>query len=134
MMIPVGWRRLKKRSPMGATELMVEVFNPRDPSRSDAVKMLVDSGASWSVVPATTLRRLGIRPDRVETFDLADGTEVERAVGSAEFEVAGRRGASTVIFGKRGDACLLGVVTLEELGMVLDPLRRRLRPMRLRLG
>jgi len=25
-------------------------------------------------------------------------------------------------------------VTLEELGMVLDPLRRRLRPMRLRLG
>jgi len=26
------------------------------------------------------------------------------------------------------------VVTLEELGMVLDPLRRRLRPMRLRLG
>ena len=69
-----------------------------------------------------------------QTFDLADGTEVERAVGSAEFEVAGRRGASTVIFGKRGDACLLGVVTLEELGMVLDPLRRRLRPMRLRLG
>jgi len=134
MMIPVGWRRLKKRSPMGATELMVDVSNPRDPSRSDAVKMLVDSGASWSVVPAITLRRLGIRPARVETFDLADGTEVERAVGSAEFEVAGRRGASTVIFGKRGDACLLGVVTLEELGMVLDPLRRRLRPMRLRLG
>src|SRR5947199_402053 len=47
MMIPVGWRRLKKRSPMGATELMVDVSNPRDPSRSDAVKMLVDSSASW---------------------------------------------------------------------------------------
>jgi len=133
-MIPVGWRRAKKRAPMGATELMVDVSNPRDPSRFEAVKMPVDSGASWSVVPATMLRRLGIQPVRVETFDLADGTEVERAVGSAEFEVAGRRGASMVIFGKRGDACLLGVVTLEELGMVLDPLRRRLRPLRLRLG
>ena len=119
---------------MRATELMVDVSNPRHPSRSEAVKMLVDSGASWSVVPATMLRRLGIRPLRVETFDLADGTEVQRAVGSAEFGVAGRRGASMVIFGKRGDACLLGVVTLEELGMVLDPLRRRLRPLRLRLG
>ena len=134
MMIPVGWRRAKKRAPMGATELMVDVSNPRDPRRSEAVRMLVDSGASWSVVPATMLRRLRIRPLRLETFDLADGTEVERAVGSAEFGVAGRRGASMVVFGKRGDACLLGVVTLEELGLVLDPLRRRLRPLRLRFG
>jgi len=51
---------------MGATELMVDVSNPRHPSRAEAVKMLVDSGASWSVVPATMLRRLGIRPLRVD--------------------------------------------------------------------
>jgi predicted aspartyl protease len=96
--------------------------------------MLVDSGATYSAVPATVLKRLGIRPHRAETFSLADGSAVKRQVGSAEFSVAGRRGASTVIFGKRGDASLLGVVTLEDLGMVLDPLRRRLRPLRLRLG
>jgi hypothetical protein len=35
-----------------------------------------------------------------------------------------------VIFGRRGDAALLGVVALEELGLTLDPLRRRLRPLR----
>ena len=133
-MIPVGWRRRKELRPVGATELIVEVVNPRDPRRSAGIEMLVDSGATYSVVPTTVLRRLGIRPYRSETFSLADGSEVKRALGSAEFQVAGRRGASTVIFGKRGDACLLGVVTLEALGLMLDPLRRRLRPLRLRLG
>ncbi len=31
--------------------------------------------------------------------------------------------------GEPGDAALLGVVTLEELGLILDPMRRELRPM-----
>jgi len=39
-----------------------------------------------------------------------------------------------VIFGRRGDASLLGVVTLEALGLRLDPLRRQLRPLRLMIA
>jgi hypothetical protein len=35
-----------------------------------------------------------------------------------------------VIFGRSGDACLLGAVTLEELGLSLDLLERTLRPLR----
>ena len=37
------------------------------------------------------------------------------------------RGAAPVIFGEPGDSNLLGVVTLEALGYVLDPLKRELR-------
>jgi hypothetical protein len=32
------------------------------------------------------------------------------------------RGASPVIFGERGDSTLLGAVTLEALGVILDPI------------
>jgi len=39
-----------------------------------------------------------------------------------------------VIFGKRGDSDLLGIVTLEALGFMLDPLRRELRPLPMMLA
>jgi hypothetical protein len=67
------------------------------------------------------------------TFWLADGRKVKRDVGCALFEMHGRR-APRVVFGRRGDACLLGMVTLEELGLSLDPLKRRLRPLRLMIA
>ncbi len=38
-----------------------------------------------------------------------------------------------VIVGERGDDPLLGVTTLEGFGLILDPFRRKLRPMQLPL-
>ena len=58
---------------------------------------------------------------------------VTREVGTVFFEIDGREGASKVIFGRRGDARVIGAVALEELGLMLDPLTRRLRPLRLML-
>ena len=114
---------------MGLTHLSVEIANPAKPSRRARVKMLVDSGAAYSVVDASKLRKLGIRPAGARTFMLADGTEIKRSTGAALFRFQGEQGASTIIFGEPGDATLLGVVTLEELGLILDPMRRELRPM-----
>ncbi len=94
----------------------------------------MDSGAVYSVVPEGVLRRLGISPHSVRTFTLADGTEVHREIGDAIFLLNGQRGASPVIFGQRGDSTLLGTVTLESLGFVLDPIRRELRPLPMMLG
>lgn len=45
-----------------------------------------------------------------------------------------REGASPVIFGEKGDSTLLGTVSLESLGLMLDPLKRALRPLPLVLG
>jgi predicted aspartyl protease len=93
----------------------------------------VDSGAIYSVVPETILSELGILADRVESFKLADLTRIERRVGQAAFEHHGLTRVSPVVFGEEGDATLLGVLTLEALGLVLDPIRRELRPMEMRL-
>src|SRR5262245_17766824 len=114
---------------MGLTHLTVVIANPARPSQRVRRKMLVDSGALYSVVDAVTLQRLGIRPTGTRTFILADGTELTRSTGAALFRLQGREGASTVIFGETGDAALLGVVTLEEIGLILDPMRRELRPL-----
>ena len=59
---------------------------------------------------------------------------VTREVGTVFFEIDGREGASKVIFGRRGDARVIGAVALEELGLMLDPLKRQLRPLRLMLA
>ncbi len=116
---------------MGLTSVRVRIGNPADASRGVEAEMLVDSGAIFSVVPADELRALGIVPEKTERFSLADGTAVTRRVGIARFEVAGRSGGAPVIFGEPGDAWLLGVLSLESLGLLLDPFKRELRPMRL---
>jgi len=119
---------------MGVAALKVRLSNPRDRRRAVEKELLVDSGAIYAVVPAPVLRRIGVRPSGTETFTLADRTHVTRPIGTVFFEIDGREGASKVIFGRPGDAALIGAVTLEELGLMLDPLKRELRPMRLLLA
>jgi clan AA aspartic protease len=115
---------------MGLTHVDMKVMGP-DRTKSSIVRFMVDSGAAFSVVPGEILRDLGVEPDDVQRFELANGEVVERKIGSAWFEFEGRRGAGPVVFGEAGDANLLGVVTLECLGLAFDPLRRELKPLRL---
>ena len=126
--------RFEVKELMGLTIQVVVVRPSRSSRTSQKVEFLVDSGAVYSLVPGPVLRKLGLRPYRTETFTLADGSKVKRKVGDAYFEINGNRGPAPVIFGERGDEPLLGVTTLESLGLVLDPFKRVLRPMRLLLA
>ena len=119
---------------MGMTDVKVRIVNLADPRRSAEVDLVVDSGAIYSVVPGAVLRRIGVEPRKVETFALANGGTVRRAIGDVYYEIDRSAGAAPVIFGRRGDTSLLGVVTLEALGLRLDPLRRTLRPLRLMIA
>ena len=114
---------------MGLTYLQIKIANPAHPKKTVAVKLLIDSGAVYSVVPAISLRHLGIEPHSKKAFTLANGETIERELGDALFHHDDHRASSPVIFGKPGDNTLLGIVTLEALGMVLDPLRRELKPL-----
>jgi predicted aspartyl protease len=119
---------------MGLTHLEVGISHPARPRRSLTVTCLVDSGAVYSVIPTPVLRRLGIRPHSTRIFTLADGSQISRKVGDALFMLNGQRGSSPVIFGQRGDSALLGIISLDALGLMLDPIRRELRPLRLMLA
>ena len=119
---------------MGFTHVWARVANPARPEKSIRLKMLVDSGAVYSVVPKKVLERLGIKPRSVRRFILADGTVIKRRMSGALFALRREEGVSPVIFGEEGDVALLGIVSLEALGLMLDPLRRQLRPLPLFLA
>ena len=114
---------------MGLTVLEIEVGNPANPSVTEPVEFLIDSGAIYSVVPTDILNRLNIQPLIEQPFRLANGTTIRRKKGIALFKHGERIGGADVIFGEEGDSVLLGAFTLEALGLALDPLRRELHPL-----
>lgn len=119
---------------MGLTHIKVGIANPARPKQMVELTFLVDSGAVYSVVPSALLRKLRVKAHSKRTFTLADGSEITRKIGDVLFRLNGRQGASPVIFGEKGDSTLLGTVSLEALGMVLDPVKRELRPLPMVLG
>lgn len=118
---------------MGMTDITLTVANPQDPGKKTKVTFLVDSGASFTSLPTIVVKQLGIRPKFEETFSLADASIIKRKIGNAFVTWQGREVATPVILGERGDKPLLGAITLESLGVVLDPLKRTLRPADLRM-
>ena len=117
---------------MGLTYVEATVTGPTGQSRQ--LKLMVDSGAAYSLLPTKTWKALKLKPKRTASFTLADGTSIERDVSECHITLAGEEGHTPVILGETGDEPLLGVITLEILGLVLDPFKRTLQPMHLRLG
>lgn len=100
---------------------------------SIGVDFMIDSGVVYSLVPEVELHKLGIASYKTVDLFLADGTKISRRVGDAYFEYQGLGGAAPVIFGEEGDQPLLGATALESCGIVLNPYRRELYPMRMSL-
>ena len=119
----------RKGEKVGLTKLTVRIVNPAEPRRYRDVELIVDSGAHFKVVPKEILKEPGIRPRRKRSFLLANGERFERKMGNAEFEYKGEPGAAPVVFGENGDFPLLGVTTLEALGLLFDPVLQELKPL-----
>ncbi len=75
-----------------------------------------------------------LKPQRQMKFILIDGTEIERGISECLISLPLGEAHTPVILGEKGDEPLLGVVTLEILGLVLNPFRRTLEPMRMTLA
>jgi clan AA aspartic protease len=116
------------------THLDITVSNPADSKKQATIKFLIDSGAIYSVVPSSTLKKVGIKPEEKRKFTLANGQDITRSLGIARFKYNGHTGGAPVIFGQSKDTPLLGATTLESLGMALNPLTRQLMPLPMVLG
>ena len=119
---------------MGLTYIDGTVRPPGSRRRGRRVRFLVDSGAVYSVLPKRDWRALGLKADRDLEFVLADGTTLTRGVSECTFELDDRRATSPVVLGETEDEALLGAVTLETVGLMLNPLTRTLQPMRMVLA
>ena len=116
---------------MGVTFVEGVVRGPRD---NATVRFLVDSGATYTLLPYDVWRQIGLSPKRTVSFALADGSTVDRDVSECHITLPQGEAHTPVILGSPGDESLLGVVTLEILGLVLNPFTRELQPMRMLLA
>jgi len=114
---------------MGLTTVEATVANPFQPERQTTLAFLVDSGAVYTVIPRAVLESLGITPTGERTFYLANGALIRRKMGEARITFRGESATCVVLFGEEGDNNLLGVTTLENLGLIFDPLRQEIMPL-----
>ena len=112
---------------MGAFIVPLEVADPQG-RHYETVEAMVDSGATYTVLPASTLERLGVVAHGVRRFVLADGRRVERGFGRTWMRLDGREDVSPVVFREEGAQPLLGAVTLEIFSLGIDPVNERLIP------
>jgi clan AA aspartic protease len=101
-----------------------------DGERNREISATVDTGASYTVVPSSLLKELGIPVTEQAQFELADGRLVDMDMGEARAAINGRSVATLVVFGQDETPPLLGAYTLEGLRLAVDPVNRRLVPTR----
>lgn len=112
---------------MGATHVTVTIRNPAEPERTWEGLFLVDTGATDSLVPRPHLEAIGLQPEGIRTYELADGSKVELDITIARIEFMGELTAGAIIFGAADAEPLLGVTALESVGIEVDPVNQRLK-------
>lgn len=111
---------------MGTFTVNIQVGDEQGQTFEDA-EAIVDSGATFTVIPASTLRRLGVEPRRRVPFRLANDQIEQRDVGVAIVRFDGHESITSVVFGEEGTV-LLGAVTMEDMLLAIDPINKRLVP------
>lgn len=105
---------------------LVAINPKREELRTERVRVLLDTGAENSWLPAEILANIGVHPRRKKAFVSADGRTIVRDVGYCILTAEGFETADEIVFATPGDMCLLGVRTLEGFGVTVDRVARRL--------
>jgi predicted aspartyl protease len=108
------------------TYIWMEVSKARRGPRKK-IRLLVDTGAADSILPGPFLRRLGVRPEWREEYELANGESMFREAGRMYIHHQGRSVETLVAFGEPGDASVLGAYSMEGLRLEVDPHSGRVR-------
>ncbi len=99
----------------------------QEKSKCMIVDALVDTGATLTVLPRHIAQELDIEPIRVDEVQTGAGKmRVERGV--AVIIIEGRETITEVWISDIIDRVIIGVVTLELLGLKLDPRTGKLEP------
>ena len=112
---------------MGAIHVTVAIRNPAEPDRVWEGLFLVDTGATDCLAPRQFLESIGLAPKGQRVYELADGSEIRRDITVAQVEFMGELVGATVIFGDTNAEPLLGVTTLESVGIEIDPRNQTLK-------
>jgi len=117
---------------LGYIRVKARVWNIEKTEDVKEVELLADTGAVYTVLPRSFLKSLGVKAIGRRRFRLANNQVIEREVGIVGIEIQNIKTHTITVFGDE-NVYLLGVVTLEELGLELDPIKGELKPLELLL-
>ena len=115
---------------MGVFTAEIEVAHPSY-RRFTPVCAIVDTGATFSMLPEAFLRALGIEPISDAELTTADGQTLLGPISEARFRIGEQERTATVAFGAADDLYLLGAHTLQSFGLIADTTQHRLAPAKL---
>jgi len=115
---------------MGMFKKRVKISNIKKPESVFEEEFWVDSGSLYSFVPEDRLEQIGVEPAATRNLILADGRQEKRLLGFCDFQIEGLEGRipCPVIFAPKGSLFLIGATALENFGVEVDPLQKRLKP------
>lgn len=111
----------------GETRVRLRLFGPN--SHAD-LEALVDTGATHTKISRSTAERLALAMKKIVTVELADGSESLCGLAEASVECEGSRMTVPILIGEEGEELLLGLTTLEALGLKVNPITHKLEPAR----
>ncbi|MGH7322390.1 MAG: aspartyl protease family protein [Candidatus Rokuibacteriota bacterium] len=97
--------------------------------RSESVDLLVDTGATFLVVARILADRLDLRPTRACPIQTAGGRDETWPLAEVRLAIDGIEVTTPCLIAPDGPA-LLGAVALESLLLGVDPVAKRLVPVR----
>ena len=92
------------------------------------VEALVDTGTTYTSLPAGVLNRLSVEQEGYRRFELADNRIVEYPIGYVRVQLNGNEAIVLVVFAPEDTSPLIGATTLENLSLGVDPVNQRLVP------
>ena len=107
------------------------VANPSDHSLRTELEFIVDAGAIFTVISKSVAEGLRLKETGRRKFKIANGDIVEYSVSEAYIIVNGEGVTSVLAIADEKTPVLLGVTTLELLGLRVDPATGKLTPLEL---
>ena len=105
---------------MGSVHVNVGLSNPSEPGRAEEVRVLVDTGATLSVLPSDLLDNMGIQRTGQRRLRGFCGV-ITRDTGTVNIAYDGEIAGVTAVFGEDSDPTVMGVTALESLGFNVNP-------------
>ena len=98
----------------------------------EEVEVTVDTACDYTTLPRELLERLGVAVTGNAITEMADGRRVPSETGWARVRLENDEVYTRVVFGEKGEASLLGAITLAVARLGMDPTNQRLIPVNLR--
>ena len=113
---------------VGTFTVEVTFRSPHDRERTRTMFLLVDTGATWTTLPQDVVETFECAPVSHRRVRLASGHVETRPMTIVLVTLEAQELPTVCLVGPAAGPALLGAVTLEEFGLSVDPVARRLVP------